>query len=409
MRNDVERAERERQEWASDVAARMRSAGRGLAMRPTGRREILRWMGIGAGAAVAAPLLAACGGNDETTSEASASSSTAPSSTSSGAYEAPNGEGETLTVSVWGGETERAFKEAVVPVFTELTGAEVAFDTGSGGERFNKLLAQKGAPTVDVFVNSGENVFQANRQEMLIDIDPAKVPNLEKVADWAQLFPFGLSYGLIAFGLARDEGSPALKSWGDLWRSDLQGKIALPGIGHTQMPMWLITIAEMHGGSEDDIEPAIRELVKLDPALLQFFWGEWADAAKSGEVQAATDFNYSVLGAQASGVPFEFDFPEEKAIAADNTMSIVKDRPNTELAHAFLNVTFDAEVNSKFCGEWLGSPANVDAKLPAKVEGRVPPAEEILDKVRFFDLEFIAGKRAEWTELLNTEVLPRWQ
>lgn len=389
----------ERVEWAQGVADRLRSGARfhppSLAAAPASRRDVLRWMGLGTGAVVAAPLLAACGSTDS-----------APKSAPTGI---PDGSGKTLSVSVWGGETERAFKEAVAPVFTELTGAKVQFDTGSGGERFNKLLAQKDSPTVDVFINSGENVFQANRQGLLVDIDERRVPNAADIADWAKLFPYGISYGLVAFGLTRSPSVGKLASWKDLWRPEFAGKLGLPGIGHTQMPMFLIIASELHGGSQSDIEPGLKALAKLDPAVLQYFWTEWADRAKAGEVTVVPEFNYSLLGAQGAGVDFAYDFPQEKAIAADNTMAIVKDRPNEDLAHVFLDVAFDAEVQTDFCAEWLGSPANTKATIAPKIQGRVPLAADILDQVRFFDLGFIATKRAEWTERLNAEVLPSWE
>ncbi|MBU2695670.1 MULTISPECIES: extracellular solute-binding protein [Pimelobacter] len=395
----------ERDEWAHDVATRLGSSAHlaqvraslgALATASGSRRDVLKWLGIGAGVAAAPTLLAACGSD----------ASTSPGSAGTGI---PDGSGRTLSVSVWGGETERAFKETVEPVFRKLTGAKVQYDTGSGGERFNKLLAQIGSPTVDVFINSGENVYQANRQGLLTDIDTRRVPNAADIADWAKLFPYGISYGLVAFGLTRAKGVPALTSWGDLWRPELAGRLGLPGIGHTQMPMFLIMAAELNGGSATDIDPGLKALAKLDPAVLQYFWTEWADRAKGGEVDVVPEFNYSLLGANDAGVGFSFDFPQEKAIAADNTMAIVKGRPNEDLAHVFLDVAFDADVQTAFCGEWLGSPANTKATIAPKVAGKVPLASEILDQVRFFDLGEIANKRAEWTERLNSEVLPSWE
>jgi putative spermidine/putrescine transport system substrate-binding protein len=235
------------------------------------------------------------------------------------------------------------------------------------------------------------------------------VPNLKDIAEWAQLFPYGISYGLIAFGLARSAQIAPLRSWKDLWRPEFKGRLGMPGIGHTQFPMMLIMLAEMYGGSASDVEPAIKKLAELDPVVLAFFWGQWADSAKAGKILVVPDFNYNLLDAKAAGIDFAFDFPEEKAIAADNTMSIVKGSANADLAHAFLNVTFDAEVQSHFCAEWRGSPANVKAKIHPRIEGQVPLAADILNKVRFFDLGFIATKRAEWTERLNSQVLAKWK
>jgi putative spermidine/putrescine transport system substrate-binding protein len=381
-------------EWAEEIAARLRAAPlAALGSKSVSRRDALGLIGLGA---------SVIGGASMLTSGPALAQAAKP-------YKAPDGKGRTLTVSVWGGPTEQAFVKTVVPVFRTLTGANVVFETGSGGERFNKLMAQGALASVDVFINSGENVFQANRLGKLVNVDKALVPNLDGIADWAKLFPYGISYGLIAFGLVRSTQIAPLKSWKDLWRPEFKGKLGMPGIGHTQFPMMLITLAEIYGGSASDVEPAIKKLAELDPVVLAFFWGQWADSAKAGKVLVVPDFNYNLLDAKAAGIDFAFDFPEEKAIAADNTMSIVKGSPNADLAHAFLNVTFDSEVQTQFCAEWRGSPANVNAKIHPKIEGQVPLASDILNKVRFFDLGFIATKRAEWTERLNSQVLTKWK
>lgn len=402
----------EQTEWAQDVSSRIARSYRERLKVETSRRVFLRHLGLGAGALAAGGVLAACASDGRSAAGAATASPTAsgPTPANTPTATVPDGAGRTLTVSVWGGDTEAAFQEAVAPVFKELTGADVVFDTGSGGERFNKLLAQAGAPTVDVFVNSGENVFQANEQGLLVPIDESSVPNFKDTADWAKLFPFGVSYGLLAFGLASVQDlSPPMRSWNDLWREDVAGKLAMPGVGHTQMPMLLIMLAEMNGGSQDDIEPALAKLAEIDPVVLQFFWTNWAPQVESREVVGSPEFNYQVVSMQRNNLPVTFEFPEEGAIAADNTVSIVAGTENQDLAHAFLNVTLDADVQERFCARWYGSPANVNAAIAPEIEGEVPLAQEILDHVRFFDLGFIATKRAEWTERLNEEVLPSWE
>jgi putative spermidine/putrescine transport system substrate-binding protein len=383
--------DRRTKEWADDVAARLRS-GHGAGSGGLTRRDALGWIGAGAGMLGAATMF---GGIRPAAAQ--------------GKYSPPDGKGRKLTVSVWGGPTEKAFMTAVVPVFKSLTGADVVFETGSGGERFNKLMAQRDLSTVDVFVNSGENVFQANRLGKVVNFDMSLMPNAAQVYDWAKLFPYGISYGLIAFGLARSSQVGPLRSWTDLWRPEFKGRLGMPAIGNTQFPMMLIILAEAFGGSANNIEPAIKKLAELDPIALTLFWGQWADAAKAGKLLVVPDFNYFVLDAKAAGIDFAFDFPEEKAIAADNTMSIVKGSPNVDLAHAFMNVTLDAEVQTAFCGIWQGSPVNTNAKIAPNIQGRVPLAADILNKVRFFDLGFIATKRAEWTEALNSRVLAKWK
>jgi putative spermidine/putrescine transport system substrate-binding protein len=400
--------------WSQDVADDIKRVRRRSARSDDGRsrRDFLRVLGAGAGALAAGSLLAACGVRGEqraaTPAAGGGSSSATPNEGTNGGVDVPDGTGQTLTLSVWGGETERAFVEAVVPAFTALTGAEVVLETGSGGERFNKLLAQKGSPTVDVFVNSAENVYQAKAQGLVRDLDPARVPTLNELDDWAK-WPYGVSYGLLAFGLAGIGGlSQPLRSWSDLWRPDLAGRLAMPGIGHTQTPQLLTIISELNGGSIDDIEPGLAKLAELDPVLTHFFWTNWAPQAEAGEVVASPEFNYQVLGMNDAGIDAAFAFPEEKAIAADNTMSVVAGTGREDLAHAFIDTALHADVNARFCSIWYGSPANVNATILPEIEGRVPAAADILDQVRFFDVEVMAAKRPLWTDQMNQVVAPAW-
>jgi putative spermidine/putrescine transport system substrate-binding protein len=395
------------QGWSEDVAHDIKRKHRNSRLPAASRRDFLRYLGMGAGTLAAGTLLAACGrsGTPASPLAANTEESGGPDGASS---EVPDGTGKTLTVSVWGGETERAFVETVVPAFTALTGAQVVLETGSGGERFNKLLAQKGSPTVDVFVNAAENVYQAKAQGLVQDLDQARVPTLSELDDWAK-WPYGVSYGLLAFGLASvGEVHQPLRSWNDLWRPEFAGKLAMPGIGHTQTPQLLTIIAELNGGSIDDIEPGLAKLAELDPVLTHFFWTNWAPQAESGEVSISPEFNYQVLGMNDAGIGAGFTFPEEKAIAADNTMSVVAGTGREDLAHAFIDTALHAEVNSRFCSIWYGSPANTNAPIPPEIEGRVPPTAEILDQVRFFDVETMAAKRPLWTDQLNQLVAPAW-
>lgn len=359
------------------------------------RRDFLRLFFTGAGALAASSLLAACSGEDATTSASG------------------TGGGE-VTVSVWGGETEQAFRTTVVPRFKELTGANVKFELGSGGDRFSKLLAQKGSPSVDIFINTGENVVQAYRQGLLRDFDEALVPNFKSLADWARpaaYGAYGASYGLVVYGLvtANQRVDSPLTSWRDLWRKDLQGHLALPNIPHSAMTQFLIVVSELNGGSIDDIEPGLAALSELDPALLTFFWTDWAPAVQSGEVWAATEYDYEVVSMLNEEFDVQYNYPEEKGLAAGNIMSIVDREGNAELAHEFVDLTLDSEVNSDFCAIWHGSPANQQAVIRPEIEGLVYLANEILDKVRFFDDAELADRRAEWTQQLETDVLPAWE
>lgn len=356
-------------------------------------------------------MLAGCGmggsGNGGTSSSPTATA--APTTPAAGV---PDGSGRTILVSGFPGSTEEAFRQAVVPVFSELTGADVEFESGGSADRFNKLLAQKESPTVDVFINTAENLIQAGNQGLLAEIDEALVPNMSDLADWARApFPHGISYGLVRFGFGmRSDLDPPVRSWEELvTRADIQERLGMPILAHSQMPATLIILAELLGGSQDDIDPAIEHLKTLEPVVLTIGWTTWAEQAQSGEMVVTPEFDYQIVEANREGFDFAFEDPTEGSIGTDNSIAIVKRDDNADLAHAFIDVALDPQVQEEFSGIWLGSPANVRATVPAEVAATVRPASEALDDVRFFDPAFIASKRAEWTERLTSEVLPVWE
>jgi len=370
------------------------------------RREVLRTIGLGA----VALGLGACGG--ETTAESTTSS--APGTTSStvagGGASVPDGAGRQILVSGYPGSTELAFKEAVVPVFENLSGATVIFESGASAERLSKLQAQAASPTVDVFVNGAEQILIAREQDLVVDLDRSQIPNIVQLADWAtNSGPASVKYGLLRFGLGMvGDLDPSVKSWEELLtREDLAGRVGMPIIAHSMFAKWLVVLAEIFGGSQDNIDPALAALREVEPSLLTVGYASWVEQAMAGECVVSPEFDYQIVEANREGFDLVYVDPAEGALAADNSISVVANTENADLAYFFLNLTLDEEVQTKFCEIWLGAPANTNAN--PQIEGsEVELANKVIDKIRFFDDAFIASKRAEWTERLNAEVLPSW-
>jgi putative spermidine/putrescine transport system substrate-binding protein len=83
----------------------------------------------------------------------------------------------TLTISTWGGVTSDGIRDYVGPEFEKQTGAKLAFDIGGQGARYNKLLAQKGNQSADVFFGTDESVVGGLRAGVLQTADLKAVPN----------------------------------------------------------------------------------------------------------------------------------------------------------------------------------------------------------------------------------------
>lgn len=326
--------------------------------------------------------------------------------------------GTTLTISTWGGVTSDGLRDYLAPEFEKLTGAKLAYDIGGMGARYNKLLAQKGNQSVDVFFGTDEAVVGGFRQGVLEPADLKALPNYADLHDWAKAVKAPspdqallVANTLISYCLAYNpqvvKTPPA--SWGDLWRPEFQGKLALASPSHSMMPALVIMAAELAGGGVDNVDPGFEKLAKLRPNKLTVFWTDWAPLAKTGDATAATEFDYYLESMKAQGYPIDYVFPKEGALGSVEGGAIVAGTKNKALAEAFLNLTIDPKIQEVIAEKLYEGPTNRKVQPSASVASKMSYGEEKMKKIRFFDPVVTYENRPAWTERLTTEVVPEWK
>ena len=316
----------------------------------------------------------------------------------------------TLTISTWGGDTEDAIKRFVGPRFEREHKCKLLFDIGSMGARYNKIRAQGAMSTIDVFFSTDEPVFNGIRRGLFAEINPANLPNMKDLHDWATPTQgYGVAYGLITFGLAYHTGlvkTPPTE-WNDLWRNDLRTNLAVPAVAHSMMPGLVIRSAELAGGDDKNVKPGLAKLAQLRPKKLVYFWTQYAPLLKTGDVVLAPEFDYYAESMKERGYPVEWVNPRDKGFASIEHLSILKNSKNKELAEAFLNAMMDHDVQLSWAKEYFQGPSNKRVKLEGKLANRTSYGSRV-DNMRFFDGRMIDRRRAAWSELLNTQVIPSW-
>jgi putative spermidine/putrescine transport system substrate-binding protein len=323
--------------------------------------------------------------------------------------------GTVLTVSTWGGITQDGIKAHVAPEFERVTGATIAYDIGGLGARFNKLLAQRASPSVDVFFSTDESVVAGRKAGILSDASQKNIPNYADVADWAKSLKGdgdalpGVPYTLIAYVLGSNPASTnkPVVSWADMWRPEFAGKLAFASPVHSMMPAFVIMAAEMTGGSAEHPDSGFAKLAELRPAKLTVFWTDWAPLDKSGDVTLATEFDYYLEAMKDQKYPIEAIVPKEKGFGAPEYISIVAGTKNKELAEEFLNQMISPQAQQAFAVETYQGAVNTKVKLTDAERARCSCGAKV-DELRFFDPHVFAENRAAWTERLNTEVVPKW-
>jgi putative spermidine/putrescine transport system substrate-binding protein len=327
------------------------------------------------------------------------------------------GKGTTLTVSTWGGVTSDGLRDHLAPEFEKLTGARLAYDIGGLGARYNKLLAQKGNPSVDVFFGTDESIVGGLDKGVLQTADLKAVPNYADLYDWAKTVkaPDGqvslVANTLISYCLAYnpEKVKTPPKAWADMWNPEFAGKLAFAAPGHSMMPGFVILAAELAGGSATNADPGFDKLARLRPNKLTFFWTDWAPMLKTGDTTAASEFDYYLESMKAQGYPIDYIFPAEKAFGAAEGACLVAGTKNKDLGAAFLNLTIDPKIQEVFAEKLFQGPTNKKVIPSAEVAAKMSYGEDKLKKIRFFDPAFCYQHRPEWTERLTTEVVPSWK
>ncbi len=318
-----------------------------------------------------------------------------------------------LVISVWGGTTEEFIREFAEPKFKEIyPNVNVIYDVGGMSARYNKLLAQKESPEVDIFISTSEALISAINEGLVVPINKDNIPNMENLYDWAlPASEYGAAYAAIAYGLGYNPdffGDNPPDSWDDLWRPEVQGKIAVPAVGHSMMIDFIIAAAELNGGSMDNPQPGFDALAQLDPVAQTFFYTDWNALFNAGDVVLATDFDYYINSMADTGSNIVYVTPKEGGFGSLQHAAVVKGTANQEAVEIFINILLEPDVQQAVGESLLNAPARTDTVLSPELADSLACYGESLNQINWLDPEFAAAHRAEWTELMNEFVSPEW-
>ena len=268
--------------------------------------------------------------------------------------------------------------------FQKQTGIKVVHDYfNSEQEMLTKLRTSPGAYDV-VLINSAFTCTAAN-EGLLEPVDPAKISNYPdlapKLRDSAMLNcdgnPYGIAWvwGVTSFAYNTDKVSPGPDSIEVLWDPKYAGRI-----GWRDDPVEAVSFAAIALG-QDPNDPAdldaIRDKLVALKDQVRTFWSsedEWNKHMASGQFDIATYWSGSASRSKtAFGLPVEFVVPREGAIGWFDGLSVARDAPNRDAAHAFI----DYMVSPAFYVKWdtdVGAPVSANnaanAQLPADAFNR---------------------------------------
>ncbi|MBZ8133746.1 ABC transporter substrate-binding protein [Afifella sp. IM 167] len=318
---------------------------------------------------------------------------------------------ETITINSFGGAYETAHRKCVIDPFEKETGASVQIVTAYSADAFAQLRAQKDAPQFDVIHFSGGQEIVGAKEGLLSPLDPAKVPNLADLYDFAKKNVAegeGPAYSIAAIGLLyNSEKAPkAPTSWKDLMDEAYADHIVLTDISNGYGMLGFLMLNQAEGGSLEDIEPGLEAVktllgrgavvVSTSPEIQQEF------AQNDAWIAAyASDYAYTL---EKAGLPAKFVQGEEGTPASFITANLVAGRPNQDLAMKFIDMTISKEAEACFANELRYSPTNSKVELSDEVAANMVYGEDAVKGLIRFDPQVIEANRSDWVDQWNRAI-----
>ncbi|WP_312280130.1 extracellular solute-binding protein [Oscillibacter sp.] len=350
--------------------------------------------------------LAACGGSGSTASGSSASASIPASG------DTKDFGGAELVVATWGWAEEGL--KTLAADFESTYNCTIVVDPTSGnGDRLNKLMAEKDAPTADVALLTKSFAETGNQDGLFETIDPSIVTDTGNLYDFAvSADGYGPCYSVCRYGIMynadalKKAGLDAPTSYQDLFDDKYAGMVALPDMTSTAGPYILVAMAEAMGGSHEDVSPAM-ELMQQKKDNIDLWYSTSSDvvnAFTTGEANIAVFMDINMPGLTESGLNMVWVDASEGSFAAPATVNVVKDCKNPELAQLFVEYMISDTTQNKIAEVLDEAPVSKNATMPDELKSYLAFGADSVNSLKEFDDSYIATAKTDWIDTFQRTV-----
>jgi putative spermidine/putrescine transport system substrate-binding protein len=310
-------------------------------------------------------------------------------------------QGKTLIIPTLGGVWEQFWRKTIGPAFTKATGAATTFEVGNG-RVFGANLRAAGVKNPPYSIVMTNEVFaSALRKEGFFEkLDLAKIPN------YADLYPLAKTaegYGAIAavspigIGYRTDMVKTPPKAWKDIWSNpEFKGKVGLYNFANSAGKMELLLASKIFGKDQYDVDAGFAALAKLGKVIQVDF--NLSTALSAGEIVVAPFDFAEIARLKGQGLPVDYVIPEEGMIMFDQTLNILANAPEKELAYQYANFILSPEIQDLMMKEFFISPTNQKVVVPAELKKAVPISGADMAKILTWDWDFVNKNQGELAE-----------
>ncbi len=254
----------------------------------------------------------------------------------------------------------------IITQFEEEFDVEVTVDLfDSNEEALGKLQAGSlGLYDVAIITNYAIPVFA--QQGFLQDLDQSKIPNLSNLDakfinpgfDPNNQYSAAYQWGTTGLAYRADLVNEAPSSWDVIFNPESEATFTLlddmrPMIGHALLYLGF----DYNSQDPAELVAARDLLVETKNRSLGFYGSvKSAEFLLSGEAQYAVVYTGDALQAADEDENITYVIPQEGAEIWVDSMTLLADAPNPDMAHAFINYVLEAQIGAQLTN-WVYYPS----------------------------------------------------
>ncbi len=314
-----------------------------------------------------------------------------------------------LTISVYS-FAQDAYKKALYEPFEEICNCDLVIETGNSVERMAKIEANAANPVIDMAVISSHDALALSRKGLLQTLDTSKLSSFDDLYEAAKN-PLGdntaVGYTFYASSIVYRSDLVDIKSWADLLKPEVAGRVALPNITGTQGPLTLHMLSKALGHEGIEFSATIDAIGEKADDIVTFYSrsSELAQLMQQEEVIAAPVGRFAWSRFSGSDLPFKWAEPAEGQTGGMNVMLMTKGNGNEELAYKFMDYWLSAEVQTRVAMAKIDSPANMKVEVPEDIADSLTYGAELINSLNMISPADIIDNRDGWVEQWNNKVI----
>ena len=317
-----------------------------------------------------------------------------------------------FVVATWGDPYEPVWRKSVVEPFEKANNVKIVWSAGGSLANVAKMVAQKDKPEIDVALMDDGPHQQAVIAGLVEKIDRSKLTTAKHLIEFAaEPGDMGIGFGMDGTILWYNKDIfaknkwPVPTSWLDLYKPEYKGKVLAHHITNGNGICLLVGLNRIGGSHESkSMDAGFAKVKELASQVVMFDrYGETPGLIQQGTAALGTLTVSRTVNLAKAGAPLDFVYPKEGVCAFKQVATIVKGRPNQDLAYKFIDAMLSKSVQEDTAKNLGMGPMNSEAKLDAETAKGVIYGEAT-KKVWSPDWKAINAGRTEWTERWGKEV-----